>query len=169
MEKAKLIINGKEYDVSLTDEQVSEITKPKKRTGFERVKNGKCFWMIDSFGECKAFTESLEGYEIEEYNAANYYSDRSLAEWCNRADTLNRMMRRWAAEHNSKSIDWQDGNQYKWYILYNSSTERLEFHVTSKLCLTGVIYFDSDENAKSACDEFGDEIKWLIKNRPEFF
>ena len=37
MKTAKLIINGKEYKVQLTDEQVTEIEKLKKVTGFEKL------------------------------------------------------------------------------------------------------------------------------------
>ena len=167
MRKAKLIIDGKEYDVSLTDEQVSEITKPKKKTGFERVKDGKCFWMVDSFGECKNFTESLEGYEIKEYNTANYYSDRDLAEWCNRFDTLNRKMRRWAAEHNTAPIDWDNGNQVKCYIQYCGGEVELNWTYTTQVL--GCCYFTSTTLGEAAIDEFGDDIRWLVYNRPEFF
>ena len=37
MKTAKLIIDGKEIEVQLTDEQVEELTAPEKVTGFERA------------------------------------------------------------------------------------------------------------------------------------
>lgn len=169
MKKAKLIIDGKEYDISLTNEQMSEVTRFKRKTGFERMTDGKCFWIVDSFGKLTEYVEALEGYEIKEYNIANYYSDRSLADWCNRFDTLNRRMRRWAAEYNSKPIDWQDTEQDKWYVGYNTVTNKLDINCTYKFCVVGIVYFDSYGIAVDACNEFGNEIKWLVENRPTWF
>ena len=41
MKTATLTLNGKTYEVQLTDEQAQELTAPKKVTGFERVKDGQ--------------------------------------------------------------------------------------------------------------------------------
>ena len=37
MKTATLTLNGKTYEVQLTDEQITEIEKPKKVTGFGRA------------------------------------------------------------------------------------------------------------------------------------
>lgn len=169
MKKAKLIINGKEFEVQLTEEQAQELTAQKKVTGFERAKANAYYYSANSLGRKDHFEEYNMNYDDDRYANANYYTDESLAEWCIRNDTLNRKMRRWAAEYNSKPIDWQDAEQDKWYVGYNTVANKLDINNTYKYCSVGVVYFDSYGIAVDACNEFGNEIKWLAENRPKWF
>lgn len=164
MNTAKLIINGKEYEVQLTDEQVTEIEKPKKITGFERVEEGESYFSIDAIGTI--YSRNI--YFEELYNNANYYTDESLAEWCNRNDTLNRKMRRWATEHNTYPIDWES-SESKWYIYYNCKYEDIEIGENKENCSAERVYYQDYSTAEAACEEFGEEIKWLAENRPKWF
>lgn len=164
MNTAKLIINGKEYIVQLTDEQVTEIEKPKKITGFERVEEGESYFSIDAIGTI--YSRNI--YFEELYNNANYYTDESLAEWCNRNDTLNRKMRRWAAEHNTEPIDWNKRND-KYYIYYDYEESRVAVYDAQCCAHIGEIFFFDYVTAKEAIEEFGEEIKWLAENRPKWF
>ena len=165
MNTAKLIINGKEYEVQLTDEQVTEIEKPKKITGFERVEEGEISFSIDATGTIY----SRNMYFEDLYNNANYYTDESLAEWCNRNDTLNRKMRRWAAEHNTEPIDWEDRCSDTCFISYNYEHKEVDITHCYATARAGVVYFCMREIAEEAIKEFGDEIKWLAENRPKWF
>ena len=164
MKTAKLIINGKTYEVQLTDEQVTEIETSKKVTGFERVEEGESCFSIDATGTIYSRNTYFEIL----YNNANYYSDESLAEWCNRNDTLNRKMRRWAAEHNDEPIDWTKNND-KYYIYYDYEESRVVVYDTQYCAHPGEIFFFNYVIAKAAVEEFGDEIKWLAENRPKWF
>lgn len=164
MNTAKLIINGKTYEVQLTDEQVTEIEKPKKVTGFERVEEGESCFSIDATGTIYSRNVYFEVL----YNNANYYSDESLAEWCNRNDALNRQMRRWAAEHNDEPIDWNKRNA-KYYIYYDYEDSIVVVNDTQYCAHFGEIFFFDYVTAKAAVEEFGDEIKWLAENRPKWF
>ena len=164
MTTAKLIINGKEYIVQLTDEQVTEIEKPKRVTGFERVEEGESCFSIDATGTIYSRNVYFEVL----YNNANYYSDETLAEWCNRNDTLNRKMRRWAAEHNDEPIDWTKNND-KYYIYYDYEESRVAVYDAQYCAHIGEIFFFDYVIAKAAVEKFGDEIKWLAENRPKWF
>lgn len=164
MKTAKLIINGKEYKAQLTDEQVTEIEKPKKVTGFERVEEGESCFSIDATGAIYSRNTYFENL----YNNANYYSNETLAEWCNRNDTLNRKMRRWAAEHNTYPIDWEN-SESKWYIYYNCKYEDIEIGENKENCSAERVYYQDYSTAEAAIEEFGDEIEWLAENRPKWF
>lgn len=168
MEKAKLIINGKEFEVQLTEEQVQELTAPKKVTGFERAKADETYFHTDGDGE---FSEDYEGgvsVDDRRYKNANYYSDATLAEWCIRNDTLNRKMRRWAAGHNAAPIDRENGES-KWYIYYNCEYKDIGIGENKENCSAERVYFQDYSTAIAAIEEFGDEIKWLAENRPKWF
>ena len=168
MTTAKLIINGKEFEIQLTEEQAQELTAQMKVTGFERVKADETYFHTDGDGE---FSEDYEGgvsVDDRRYQNANYYSDATIAEWCIRNDTLNRKMRRWAAEHNAAPIDWEN-SEGKWYIYYNCKYEDIEIGENKEYCSAERVYFQDYSTAKAAIEEFGDEIEWLAENRPKWF
>lgn len=165
MKTATLTLNGKTYEVQLTDEQVTEIEKPKKVTGFERAEKGESYFGIDATGTIY----SRNMYFEDLYNNANYYTDESLAEWCNRNDTLIRQMRRWAAEHNDEPIDWEDRCSDTCFISYNYEHKEVDITHCYATARAGVVYFCMREIAEEAIKEFGDEIKWLAENRPKWF
>lgn len=166
MKTAKLIIGDKEIEIQISDEQAEELTAPKKVTGFER---GDKYWYIDpEFDVVSRYDEHDETTDFI-YKVVNYYTDKELAKWCNRSDTLTRRMRRWAAEHNSRSFDWSDSREDAWHIAYNMGRDSFNLQSSfHKHCVESV-YFETEEIAEEAIKVFGDEIKWLVQNRPKWF
>lgn len=140
-----------------------------KITGFERVEEDATFLFSTIDGHISTSTELRLVFDTSCYKAANYYSDRILAEWCNRSDALNRKMRRWAAEHNEEEIRWEDGFQKKFFIIYNYFSHKLEIDFIYQLVGNINTYFDTYDNAVLAIAEFGDELKWVALNRPKWF
>lgn len=169
MKTATLTLNGKEYEVQLTDEQVTEIEKPVKVTGFERAELNGTYFSADSEGDFYEDSDDHTTADAIKYENANYYSDVNLAEWCIRNDTLNRKMRRWTAEHNTEPIDWTDFDQKKYYIVYDYDNETFVIGYIFSYCYTSYCCFNSKKIAEAAIEEFGDEIKWLAENRPKWF
>ena len=169
MKTATLTLNGKTYEVQLTDEQVTEIEKPKKITGFERADEQHCYYFEDDWKIMKHCPEQNSINDDNRYVVANYYSDESLAAWCTRHDALDRQMRRWAAEHNDEPIDWTNEFPYKYHLYYDFSSETVEVDENRLYCHTTCCYFNTLQIAKEAIEEFGDEIKWLAENRPKWF
>lgn len=167
MKTAKLIIDGKETKVRLTDEQIKELITSKKVTGFERNDD---YFYIDSDGDVASNYDVNDIISDDHYEVANYYADRSLAEWCARSDTLVRQMRRWAAEHNTEPVNLDDGYfNREWCIAWDIRTKKVEPYNYCTAIDYGEIYFNTKEIAKAAIEEFGDEIKWLTENRPIWF
>ena len=165
MKTAKLIIDGKEIEIQVSDKQVEELTAPKKVTGFERADS---YLYIDSEGDVGL------GYDEDDINSdchyavANYYTDKTLAEWCRRSDNLTHKMRRWAAEHNTEPIDSYN-TEPKWYLTFNIRTNTVEVHFNVSSIDFGKTFFKTKELAEAAIKEFGDEMKWLAENRPKWF
>ena len=168
MTTAKLIINGKEFEVQLTEEQAQELTAQKKVTGFERVKADETYFYTDGDGDFSEDYDAKGETDDIRYRYANYYSDATIAEWCIRNDTLNRKMRRWAAEHNAKPIDLTD-DTCKYVILYDGKQCVVDWIRHEALQSLAFVYFNSNNLAEAAIEEFGDEIKWLAQNRPKWF
>ena len=159
MKKAKLIIDGKEIEVEITQEQLDKLCPPKKKTGYERVGKDYRYWSINGTGAISTATELNCKIDREFYYGANYYSDRTVAENNARADKLMRQLRRFAVEHREKELDWNDGGQTKFYIYY-SINNGLYASGISSIREFGAIYFDSKETAQLAIDTFKDELLW---------
>lgn len=167
MKTAKLIIDGKEIEVQISDKQVEELTAPEKVTGFER---GDKYWYIDpEFDVVSRYDEHDETTDFI-YKVVNYYTDKELAKWCNRSDILTRQMRRWAAEHNAESVNLDDGYYNGgWCIAWDVETNKVEPYNCCTTIEHGKVYFNTKEIAEAAIKEFGDEIRWLAEDRPKWF
>lgn len=167
MKTAKLIIDDKEIEVQITDEQAEELTASKKVTGFER---GDRYWYVDPKFDVDSHYDEGDAKSAFFYEAANYYTDEKLAEWCNRSDTLTRRMRRWDAEHNTEPVDLDNGCYNNgWCIAWDIETKKVESYSDCTTIEYGEVYFNTKEIAEAAIKEFGDEIKWLAENRPKWF
>lgn len=171
---ATITVEGREIPIKLnrsdlekllavTTEPETPNPEPQKRcTGFERVEKEDNYYFIDGNGRVQRLSEDNYGADDALYETANYYSNHSLAEWCNRSDTLARQMRRWAAEHNS------DFGDTFWSIAFSPKLGEVTTY-KNNVMNNSCVYFSSPEIADTAIAEFGEEIKWLYENRPTWF
>ena len=161
--KAKLVVEGKEFDIEILDPKLQELIAPKKKTGYERVDDDKHFYHSANSGHWISEDEDVRGaYSNDFYNAANYYSSRELAINNTRADTLMRKLRRFAVEHREYEMNWKNVQAIKYYIYYDYSTSRLLIEYNYKSREFGSIYFRSRENAELAIQTFKDELIWYF-------
>lgn len=133
-----------------------------KKTGYERVKNGEEFYLVGEDSEVYDTIEQQMANDEQQYNTANYYSDKTVAEENARADELMRKLRRFAVEHNECELDWKAGYQYKFYIEYDHSFQRIEINKNQFMRKFGQIYFSTEEIAKQAIKEHEDELLWYF-------
>lgn len=158
--RAKLIVEGKEFDIDIFDPELQKLVAH-KNTGYERVDIGKSFYNIDGKGIIES-DEDMRGYYSQDYyDNANYYSDKTLAANNARADKLMRKLRRFAVEHRKKEIDWNDrlglsfigfGIEDKNPIVLNVGWAK--YH--------GQVIFDSAKTAEEALETFHDELIWYF-------
>lgn len=162
MKNAKLIIDGKEIEVQVSEEDFEELTTTKKTTGYERVKDGT-YYYDTGYGAIEVVAD-VEGVKSNlNYNGANYYSNVNIANNNALADKLMRQLRRFAVEHRKEDIDWNE-TQYKWFIYYYYETNELRIQSVSNCSCRdfGQIYFDTKETAETAIEIFEDELLWYF-------
>ena len=161
--KAKLIIEGKEIEVEISEEEYKKLQpSEEKKTGYERVpKNGKYFY---EFGKGDVESDIEDCYDIDDeyYESANYYSDKTIAENNIRADKLMRQLRRFSVEHREHGVNLNSTETAKHYIYYDCIHDELDITFTFFARVFGMVYFDSEETAQAAMDTFHDELIWYF-------
>lgn len=161
--KAKLIIEGKEIEVEISEEEYKKLQSSKeKKTGYERVPELDIYFYANSGGYVETACEDYCDVDNEYYESANYYSDKTVAENNTRADKLMRQLRRFSVEHRECRVDFNSTETKKHYIYYDCVRDELRTTYTFYAGVFGVIYFDSEETAQAAIDEFRDELIWYF-------
>ena len=161
--KAKLIIEGKEIEIEISEEEYKKLHSPKeKKTGYERVPESDIYFYDNTKGDVETACEDCYDIDDEYYASANYYSDKTIAENNARADKLMRQLRRFSVEHRECGVDFNSTETKKHYIYYDCVRDELRTTYTFYAGVFGVIYFDSEETAQDAIDEFHDELIWYF-------
>ena len=158
--KAKLIIEGKEIEIEISEEEYKKLHSSK--TGYERVPEGNDFFYI-SPSDVTSFT--IDHHRLIDdnfYESANYYSSDVVAENNARADKLMRQLRRFSVEHRKYKTNFNSINANRFYIIYQCEINEIKPYHTSYAIYFGAIYFDSEEAAQAAIDEFHDELIWYF-------
>ena len=162
---AKLIVEGKEFDIEILDPALDKLLKPaEKKTGYERVDEGSVAYLgyIHPEGTTANIIDDRSFGCDYAYDIADYYSDETVAQNNARADKLMRQLRRFAVEHRKEKLDWNDTSQDKYYSEFDQ--EEVEFNVDGFACFQelGTVFFDSDNTAWLAIDTFRDELMWYF-------
>ena len=164
MKNAKLIIDGKEIEVQISEGDLEKLTN-KRTTGYERACYGSTYY-TENCGTAVACTEYTDYSKSCEnaYESGNYYSDPKVAANNTRADNLMRQLRRFAVENRKTDIDWNDETQYKYFIYYYYGPNELRIQSVSSCSFRdfGQIYFDMKETAELAIEKFKDELLWYF-------
>ena len=161
--KAKLIIEDKEIEVEISEEEYKKLQlSEEKKTGYERVpKNGHYFYEFGK-GDVESDVEDCYDIDNEYYESANYYSSETVAENNARADKLMRQLRRFSVEHRGRGVDFNSTETAKHYIYYDCIHDELKTVFTFYAKTFGTILFDSEETAQAAIDKFRDELIWYF-------
>lgn len=159
---AKLIIDGKEFDIEILDPKLQEIISPKKKKGYEIAELGELYYYVDQNGAILC-SEKKAAYEDEALRInSNFYSSNDIAVNNARADKLMRQLRRFSVEHRQNHLDWSDDDRAKYMITYRHESKTFfpeDVYTTQDF---GAIYFDSAEAACEAIDTFYDELIWYF-------
>lgn len=159
--KAKLIVNNQEIEVEISEEEYKKLqSKEEKKTGYERTSNKIFYWLTGDSGVCSS-NDNCEMHDAS-YEAANYYSDRTVAENNARADKLMRQLRRFSVERREQELDWNNHAQSKYYIAYDYDDAKLYLDYNRVIARLGSPYFDSSKTAQAVIDTFHDELIWYF-------
>ena len=161
--KAKLIIEDKEIEVEISEEEYKKLqSSEEKKTGYERVTEDNVFYFVSDRGDIEIGDDSFGFIDEGYYDVANYYSSETVAENNTRADRLMRQLRRFAVEHREREVNFNDMNTKKFCIYYNYRDNELEPDFLFSEKAFGTICFDSEETVNTAIDEFRDELIWYF-------
>ena len=161
--KAKLIIEGKEIEVEISEEEYKKLqSSEEKQTGYERVSESDVYFYTYPNGCVETACEDCYNIDDECYESANYYSDKTVAENNTRADNLMRQLRRFSVEHRECGVDFNNANTGKYYVWYDYGNDELRANLVYRSKNFGAIYFDSEETARAAINEFYDELIWYF-------
>ena len=158
--KAKLIIEGKEIEIEISEEEYKKLHP--SETGYEREVESDIYFSPNTKGDVETACEDCYDVDDEYYESANYYSDKTVAENNARADKLMRQLRRFAVQHKEPGINFNNATTEKYYIICDYENDELRATYTSYAKVFGAIYFDSREVADAAIDKFHDELIWYF-------
>ncbi len=159
---AKLIVEGKEFDIEILDPELEKLIKPKNKTGYERVDKGEYYYYGLDDGNSSNSPDTLDDVDNKMYKSANYYSDKIVAENNARAEKLIRQLRRFAVEHRNCQLNWNDDGQNKYCIYYDYASNSLEVECYHYLRTFGNIHFDTKESALAAISSLNSELIWYF-------
>ena len=158
--KAKLIIEDKEIEVEISEEEYKKLQLSK--IGYERVLPDNGFYYATSRGHIESGIDAYDCIDNEYYESANYYSDKTVAKNNARADKLMRQLRRFSVEHRECGVDFNNTNSQKYCIYYDYENDKLGGGLALCSKFFGTIYFDSKKATQAAIDEFHDELIWYF-------
>lgn len=160
MKNAKLIVDGKEIEVQINEEDLKKITTTDKITGYERVNGG--YYYYDNGYTVDTILDTGNPTSVDLYDNANYYSNINIANNNVRADNLMRQLRRFAAENRKEYIDWENKNQDKYYLRYDYLNKKIYVGLIQSFRDFGQIYFDTKDIAELAMEKFKNELLWYF-------
>ena len=158
--KAKLIIEDKEIEVEISEEEYKKLQP--SETGYERVPESDVYFFAYPSGCVETACEDCYDVDDEYYESANYYSSKTVAENNARADKLMRQLRRFSVEHRECEVNLNDTNTKKYCIYYDYGNNTLGAAFTLCAKTFGTIRFDSEETAQAAIDKFRNELIWYF-------
>ena len=160
--KAKLIVEGKEFEIDINHPELEKLIKQQKKTGYERVEADEFYFFENCEGEVNSSSDIHCLEDDASYRVANYYSNPLVAENNARADRLMRQLRRFAVEHRKEEIDWNNYDTPKYFFHYDYYAKKIRIEYEEFRRVEGVIYFDFEETAKLAIETFHDELIWYF-------
>ena len=128
-----------------------EYTEP-ELTGWERVKKDEINYYIDIDGSIEGDLEVFDNVDNKCFNIANYFSTKEKAEEISFKQTLFRKLQRFSDENNGNE------NERRYYIVYNSYTDKFEVESHSFLIGVGQVRFASKKVAQQAIQLFHDDL-----------
>ena len=152
--KAKLVVEGKEFDIEILDPKLQELIAPKKKTGYECVDRDKYYCIVNNKSTLTFLAECGDEEDKMFYDTANYYESEFVAAQNARADTLMRQLRRFAVEHRTK-----DNPTEKFYIYYMKQVGLQVARSDNKYMGP---WFDTLHAAAQAIEVFKDELIWYF-------
>lgn len=152
--KAKLIMNEKEYEVDVTEQQIKEIEKTSKKRW--RAHKGDIYWHAGTDGKTYVSFEYYREYDDFNYLIGNYFKTEEEAKEHKKKLIYQQQYRDYVNEHNKCEFDWKNQHQFKYYAYYNNLS-CIEISYAFLFKHQGVIYATSRQIIEDFIKEIGED------------
>lgn len=156
--KAKLILNDKEYEIEISEEQIKEIKKPKYKRW--RAEEGEEYYFLSDLGEILSAIDCRDKSDTFLYNTDNYFKTVEEAEFRIRKLLAIQEYEDFLANDLVTDEDWKNPNILKYKAYFDFDPLRGLGIRTSADCLMkyqGAIYSKSKEKIEKFIKEFGED------------
>lgn len=159
MKTVKLIIDGKEISAQINEEDLKALENEKN---FHRQSKNKPYFFFDGFFNLQSEFEEFVSFNENRYKTGNYFITDKECEDAARVVSLWLQMKRFADEHNEESIDFDNRRKTKLSICFDEGMGQITLGYFVYVKNAFQIYFDSEEIARKAINEFHDELIWYF-------
>lgn len=147
-------------EIKKTEKHLANMKKMLEECEYERWKpeKGKIFYYLNSYNIAISETWDASYADAEHYNIYNCFQTREQAETEAEKILIRRQLEDIARRLNKgQKIDWSDENQYKWYIIYNTTFGFATYSV-SENTTQGAVYCLDKSFLDVAIKEIGEEL-----------
>ena len=153
--KAKLTLNGKEYEVEVSEEQIKEIKKPKYKRW--RAEKGEKYFYIGGSGNVYYQTECHDEYDDVFYAIGNYFKTEEGAEFRRQQLLYLQQYKDYLGEDLVTEDDWKKPSLGKHAACIDNYCNGLTITTNNYLRIQGVIYSNSKEKIEKFIKEIGED------------
>ena len=162
--KNYICIDGKKAE--LTHEQLKALgIEVKEKTPFDREERNNVYYYIHETGTVEWQREANDYLDSQQFNVANYCTDKALMEQRALHETLSRLLWRYSMEHDGDKIDWSNKNKNKYKLLFDHEDNKVVIDFNRIWSGIGVAHFSTKEIAENAIKEI---VEPFMKEHPEF-
>ena len=152
--KAKLTLNGKEYEVEITEEQVKEIEKPKYKRW--RAEEGEKYYFLSDLGEILSAIDCRDKSDNFLYNTDNYFKTEEEAEFRGQQLLYLQQYKDYLGEDLVTEEDWKDNDILKYYAYYDYDSNIVDIDGGIYFKFQGTIYSKSKEKIENFIKKIGE-------------
>lgn len=153
--KAKLTLNGKEYEVEITEDQVNEIEKPKYKRW--RAEKGGKYYFLDSSCSVVYMVDYYIEFDRKRYEVGNYFKTKEEAEFRRQQLLYLQQYKDYLGYDLVTKDDWENIGRLKFCALYNYETKEIEIYWYCEQKFQGTIYSKSKEKIENFIDLIGED------------
>lgn len=149
--------------------ELENLTDKEKKTFLHLVKKSKksrrkhmneIYYSIAEDGNIVGSVENDTLYDENCWKFGNYYNTKEEAEFVKQKQLVYQELKKYALEHNTEDIDWENYLQIKYFIYCNTKSNDLCIMDVSEMKIAGQVYFTSEKIAENAIKAIGkDRIK----------
>lgn len=156
--KIKVIIDNKEYEVEVREEQLNELKKD-----IVYRKHEVSYWYLTDTGRVALCMDGQDEVDIFRYSTGNYASTKEKIEELNCKLLYKQQYKDCIGIYTPTVEDWKKGYPDKYYAYYNFASEEIDVFSDCSVKREGVIYSTSKQRILDFIEKVGkDNFKKYI-------